>query len=53
MFIIVNKRERPQHQFGTFDSHSDAYRVLRKAIEKLPPHSGLHVKEIKEGEGVE
>lgn len=47
MWIIVNKRGEQQHQFGTFNFHSDAYRVLRKAIDRIP-NAGCKIKFQKE-----
>lgn len=43
MWIIVNKRGEQQHQFGAFKFHSDAYRVLRKAIDRMP-NAGCKIK---------
>lgn len=45
MFGIYNKYNILQEQFGTFDNHTDAYRVLRKAIEKCPDMN-LHINPI-------
>lgn len=36
MWIIENEKKQEMHQFGAFFHESDAYRVLRKAIEKIP-----------------
>lgn len=36
MWIIENDQKQEMHQFGAFFHKSDAYRVLRKAIEKIP-----------------
>lgn len=43
MWIIINKRGERQHQFGAFNFHSDAYRVLRKAIDRIP-NAGYRIK---------
>lgn len=49
MYIIVNKRGERLFQYGAFTFESDAYRVLRKALEKNPV-SGARIKFVEDSE---
>lgn len=49
MFCIVDKRNSVMSQFGCFYHRSNAYHVLRKAIERMPSLKQCRIKNLPAG----